>query len=90
MALNITTGTATNIGLARAILIQVNAALTGTIAITTAGSTQYNTPAQTIGTITNPTVGQVYKYGGLHGQGAVSVTPSTTCDISVTKVNSIK
>lgn len=89
MALNITTGTATNIGLARAILIQVNAALTGTIVISTAGSTQYGTVAQTIGTITNPTVGQQYKYGGLHGQGAVTVTPSTTCDISVSKINKV-
>lgn len=90
MALNITTGTATNIGLCRAIIIQVDAALTGNIVVSTAGSTQYNTAAQTIATITNPTVGQVYKYGGLHGQGAVTITPSTTCDIAVTKVNSVK
>jgi hypothetical protein len=89
MALNITTGTATNIGLCRAILIQVNTALTGTIIIATGGSTQYGTQAQTIGTVTNPTVGQEYMYGGLHGQGAVTITPSTTCDISVTKINKV-
>lgn len=89
MAVNITTGTATNIGLARAILVQVNAALTGNFVVSTGGSTQYGTAAQTIGTVTNPTVGQEYRYGGLHGQGQITIAPSTTCDISVTKLNKV-
>lgn len=88
MALNITTGTATTIASqAKAILIQVNAALTGNIIVAVAGSTQYGTAAATIGTITNPTVGNTFRYGGLARQGAVTVTPSTTCDISVTVVD---
>lgn len=85
MAKNITTGVATDIASqADAILIQVNAALTGTITVAVAGSTQYGTPASTIATITNPTVGNVFRYGGLRTEGKVTVTPSTTCDITVT------
>lgn len=86
MAIGITTTAATAIGLARAIRIQNNIALTGTIAIVTAGSTQYGTTGQTY-TITNPTVGQTYSYGGLHGQGGITITASGACDIAVTKVN---
>lgn len=90
MAKNITASGAQVIAAqAGAIYIQVNAALTGTIAVTVAGSSQYGTAAQTIATITNPTVGSFYKYGGLHGQGAVSVNPSTTCDITVTVLSRI-
>lgn len=87
MAQNITGSGATSIGLARAVLIQVNAALTGTITVTTAGSTTYGTSSATIGTITNPTVGSQFRYGGLQNQGAVSINPSTSCDISITKLN---
>lgn len=84
MAKNITTGTATDIASqAYGILITVNAALTGTIITTTAGSTQYGTAADTKGTITNPTVGNSFKYLGLNQAGKVIVTPSTTCDITV-------
>lgn len=86
MALNITSA-ATNIGLAKGIQITVNTGFTGTVIITTAGSTQYNTQPQTIGTITNPVEGQNFRYGGLHGQGAITITPSTTCDLSVTKLS---
>lgn len=89
MALNITTGTATNIGLARAVRISVNAALTGTITVAAAGSAQYGTAAQTLGTITNPAVGQQIAYGGLFGQGNITITPSTTCDITITKTNKV-
>lgn len=73
---------------AKGILIQVNAALTGSIVVSVAGSTQYGTAAQTIATITNPAVGNQYRYGGLFQQGAVSVNPSTTCDITVSILNS--
>lgn len=84
MAVNITTGTATDIASqAYGILITVNAALTGTIITSVAGSTQYGTPAATIGTITNPTVGNNFKYVGLNQAGKVTVTPSTTCNITV-------
>lgn len=91
MALNITTGTATDVAAqASAILIQVNAALTGNIIVATAGSSQYGTSGATIATITNPTVGSEYRYGGLAQQGKVTVTPSTTCDISVTVLSRIR
>lgn len=84
MALNIKTGTATDIASqAYGILITVNAALTGTIITSVAGSTQYGTAAATIGTVTNPTVGNSFKYLGLNQAGKVTVTPSTTCDITV-------
>lgn len=80
---------ANNIGLARAIRIQSNSAATGAITVTTAGSTQYGTTLATQATITNPLAGAVYEYGGLHGQGAVSINVSVTCDISVTKLNQV-
>lgn len=89
MAVNITASGAQSQGLCRALLIQVNAALTGTITITAAGSSQYGTSSSTIGTIMNPTVGSQFKYGGLQNQGAISINPSTTCDISVTKLNHV-
>jgi hypothetical protein len=91
MAKNITTTAATTVATqAGAILIQVNAALTGTITVTVAGSTQYGTPAATIATITNPTVGNIFKYGGLAQQGAVVVTASATCDITVTVLSRVQ
>lgn len=89
MALNITSSGATSVGQARVIFIQCNAALTGTITITVAGSSEYNTGSATIGTISNPTVGSQFRYGGLQQQGAISVNPNTTCDITVTKVNDL-
>ncbi len=88
MPVHITSSGATDIGLARAIKIQVNKALTGTITVTTAGSTLYGTAAQTIGISTDPGV-VLLQYGGLHGQGSVSVNPSATTDITVTKVNKL-
>lgn len=86
MAQNITASGAQSIGLADAILVQFGAALTGNVVITTAGSSQYGTNSATIDTITNPTVGQQYRYGGLRNQGALSINPSTTCDLTVTKI----
>ena len=89
MAQYITASGATSIGQANAILIQVNTALTGTITITNAGSTQYSTASGTIAVITNPTAGATFRYGGLNQQGAISVNPSGTTDITVTKLNRI-
>jgi hypothetical protein len=77
MALNITAGSATPIAAAAdGILVQVNKDLTGNIIAATA--------AATFATITNPHAGDSYRYGGLRAGGAITVTPSTTCDISVT------
>lgn len=59
------------------ILIQVNAALTGTLTVTDGGTTK--------AVITNPTVGSVYTYYGFTGQ--VQVNPSTTCDVTVSVLN---
>lgn len=89
MALNITAGTATNIGLCQAIIIQMNTALTGNIVVSAAGSTQYGTTSSTIATITNPTVGSLYRYNGLQSAGAITITPSTTTDITVSKTRSL-
>lgn len=90
MAKNITaSGSQTVATEAGAILLQVNAALTGNIVVAVAGSTQYGTSSATIATITNPTVGNIFKYGGLKGQGAVTVNPNTTCDITVTILSRI-
>lgn len=55
------------------LFIQVNAALTGTIAVAD--------NVGTVATITNPTVGSQYQYWDL--QGTVTVNPSATCDITV-------
>lgn len=54
-------------------LIQVNAALTGTLTVTDGGTTK--------AVITNPTVGSQYRYYGF--TGAAAVNPSATCDITV-------
>lgn len=57
------------------VAIQVNAALTGTITVQAGGTA--------VAIITNPTVGSFFRYGGLRGQGKVTVNPSATCDITV-------
>ena len=54
------------------LLIQVNAALTGTITITDGGVTK--------GIITNPTVGQQYRYYGF--AGAIALVTNASCDIT--------
>lgn len=80
MAKNITTAaTHTIAAYADGIFIQNNKALTGNIVVAVGGTT--------IATITDPTVGTTYAYGGLHGHGTVTITPSTTCDITVSMLN---
>lgn len=69
----ITTGATTTIADGGyGLLIQVNAALTGTITVTDAGVTK--------AIITNPTVGQQYRYLGF--KGAIALVTSTNCDIT--------
>lgn len=76
MALNILTAAPILIPPCGAIFIQINAALTGTIIVTAGGIVQ--------GTITNPLVGNTYRYGNLNLLTPIVVTPSAVCDISVT------
>lgn len=76
---HITDNTATNVesGPVKKALIQVNAALTGTITVYDAiGSA--TTPV--VAVITNPTVGSRYEYNTL--ATGFKVTASTTCDIT--------
>lgn len=76
--IHITTGTVTvSTSSPRGLLIQVNAALTGTITVVDAIGTQ--------AIITNPAVGNQFLYYGL--SGTVTVTPNATCDISVSILN---
>ncbi len=87
MALNITASGAVQVaGSTDGIQIQVNKTLSGTITVTTAGSTQTGTSSSTVATITNPTVGDSYRYSGLRNQGIVSVNPSGTTDITVSQL----
>jgi len=71
----ITTGTTTTVSPrpVYSALIQVNAALTGTITV--------QDGSNTIAVITNPTVGLQFRYWGL--QTSLVVVTSTTCDITV-------
>ncbi len=75
----ITTGATTQCftGAVSKVLIQVNAALTGTITVIdgTSGTTA------NVAVITNPTVGGKYEYWDF--QSGVRVVTSTTCDICV-------
>ncbi len=86
MGLNITASGVTNIGFADGILIQVNKALTGSITVTTVASAIDGGSAGTIATITNPAVGDTYRYKGLRSQGTIGVNPSGTTDITVSKI----
>lgn len=65
-------------GYAKRVIVQVNAALTGTIKVIdgTSGTTA------NVATITNPTVGLLFEYGEF--QTGVRVIASTTCDITAT------
>lgn len=84
MGKNITaSGATTVVTAADGIEIEVNLGYTGSLVVAVAGSTQYNTPAATIATITNPVTGQRYTYRNLRTQGAISVNPSTTTDLTV-------
>lgn len=70
----ITTGaTTTIVDATNGILITVNAALTGSITVQDAGTTK--------AIITNPLVGNAFRYYGFTGQ--VKLITSTTCDITV-------
>lgn len=82
----ITTATSTNIGLQSAIYIQVNGALTGTITVTQAGSTQYGTASRTVAIITNPGVGSSFRYGGLHSFGEVTIVNNADANITITSL----
>lgn len=64
---------------ANGLLIQVNAALTGSITLAAGGTT--------FAVITNPTVGTQYRYNGLRNAGAITVNPSATCNITVSFLN---
>lgn len=61
------------------ILVQVNAALTGTITVADGGVTK--------AVITNPGVGNMFKYYGF--SGAVTITSSATCDVTVSVLNAV-
>lgn len=75
----ITTNAATQVftGPANKVIIQVNAALTGSIKVIdgTTGTTA------NVATITNPTVGNQFEYWDF--QTGVLIIPSTSCDITV-------
>lgn len=80
MYAHITDNTATNVNVGRTnkALIQVNAALTGTITVYDEASTGTTT---VVAVITNPTVGSRYEYWTF--KNGVKVTASGTCDITV-------
>ena len=73
-------GSQTVASAANGLLIQVNTALTGTITLATA-------TGGTFAVITNPLAGNQFRYNGLRGQGAVSIHPSATTDITVSFLN---
>jgi hypothetical protein len=64
---------------ANGLLVQVNTALTGTITLA-AGGTAF-------AVITDPTVGAQFRYNGLRNQGAITVNPSATTDITISFLN---
>ncbi len=77
MALHITAASATDVAAdADGVLITNNIDLTGTVTVANASAT--------IAVITNPQAGGMFRYGGMRGGGKVTVTPSATCDITVT------
>lgn len=63
---------------AKRAIVQVNAALTGSLTVYDASTTAQT---GTAATITNPTVGTRYEYWGFNN--GVVVVPSTTCDATV-------
>lgn len=74
------TGASNNVftGPIKKAIIQVNAALTGSIAVYDSNGGTASTSQ--IANITNPTVGSKYEYWGL--SNGLQVVPSTTCDIT--------
>jgi hypothetical protein len=73
----ITTTAPATIDAANGLLVQVNAALTGTITITDGGTTK--------AIITNPGVGNLFRYYGF--TSSVVVTASTSCNVTVSVLN---
>lgn len=82
----ITTGATTQVktGMVYSVLITVNTALTGSITVIdgTTGTTA------NVAVITNPTVGQAYRYWDL--VNGLRIVTSTTCDITVMCESSIR
>ncbi len=64
---------------ANGILVQINKTLSGTITLAAGGTT--------FAVITNPTVGDQYRYNGLRGQGAITVNPNGATDITISFMN---
>lgn len=75
----LTTGAKT-ITAANGLLVQVNAALTGTLTLSSA-------VGGTFAIITNPVVGSQYRYNGLRGQGVITITSNATCDVTISLLN---
>lgn len=73
MAVRITAATTTTLVQTNGLFIQVNAALTGTITVTDATGT--------LAVITNPGVGNGFRYFGV--TGIPTIVTSATCDITV-------
>jgi hypothetical protein len=72
-------GSQTVASAADGILVQVNSALTGTITLGVGGTT--------FAVITNPVAGDQFRYNGLRNQGAITVNPSGSCNITVSFLN---
>lgn len=64
---------------ANGLVVQCNIALTGTLTLAAGGVT--------FAIITNPLVGSQFRYNGLRGQGAITINPSATCDVTVSFLN---
>lgn len=77
--IHITTAATYQAGKARGIILQFNAGLTGTATIADDNGTQ--------AIITNPTVGQPYKYFGF--TGAVTVVTSATTDATISNLERV-
>lgn len=87
MSTHITSSGAQEVGIVDGIEIVVNKDLTGTITVTNAGSTQYETTSGTVGIITNPTAaGKLFRFTGLRTQGIISVNPSGTVDLTINRI----
>ena len=79
----ISTATTTTLPNSNALLLQVNAAMTGTVTVSTANG-------GTIATLTNPTAGSQFKWAGLITQGAISIVTSATCDLYASLLNDLR
>jgi len=76
----ITTATAHTVAKgADGLLIQNNLTLSGTLTLSAGGTT--------FAIITDPQVGEQYRYNGLRGKGAIVVEPSDACNITVSFLN---